>query len=555
MEMVFDLFKMMAGIGLFLLGMVFLEEALRKLAGRTFKIFLRNQTNNKLKAVAGGAIVTSVLQSSSVVNLMVLAFVGAGVLTMQNALAVILGANIGTTLTSWIVATLGFKLNIEALAFPIVGIFSVLMAITSRKFKFYYWSKFLFGFGLLFVGLSFMKSSFEQLASQFDFTTLADYPSLVFVFAGFIITTLIQSSSATVAITLTALHTNAITLIAGMAMVLGSEVGTTIKLILASFDGVAAKKRVALGNFFYNAFMILMIFIALKPIHDLLINQLRLTDMLAALVVFQSGINILGVILFFPFLNSFGNYLNSLFKKDEESARFINAIPPHQGDDLALDALKKEANRLLFMVISFVTHAFSTRIDEVERALDINYRDKSQDEKYDQLKLLHGEIHAYTIKFNKEALDEEEKELVERLASSVRNGMFAAKSIKDSGNDLDQFKNSSNNVKYQYYKQKRVEVREFYERLSALLIKSESANRFEDMVDLYNKVHEGYIKELSGLYHEGIDVRLSEVEVSTLINFNRELHASYKAIVWAAKDYLLNKEQAKYFAELPGFIR
>lgn len=250
MEIGFDLSKMMAGIGLFLLGMGFLEEALRKLAGRAFKIFLRKQTSNKLKAVAGGAIVTGVLQSSSVVNLMVLAFVGAGVLTMQNALAVILGANIGTTLTSWIVATLGFKLNIEGLAFPIVGIFGVAMVVVRREGTAYQWSKFLLGFGLLFVGLSFMKTGFESMVNQFDFGQLANYPLALFVIAGFVLTTLIQSSSATVAITLTALHSDAITLLAAMAMVLGSEVGTTIKLILAALNGIAAKKRVALGNFF-----------------------------------------------------------------------------------------------------------------------------------------------------------------------------------------------------------------------------------------------------------------------------------------------------------------
>ncbi len=149
MELSFELSKMAAGVGLFLLGVSFLEESLRKLAGRTFKIFLKRQTTNKLKAVAGGAIVTGVLQSSSVVNLMVLAFVGAGVLTMQNALAVILGANIGTTLTSWIVATLGFKINIESLAYPIVGVFGIAMVMLPRENRGYHWSKFLFGFGLL----------------------------------------------------------------------------------------------------------------------------------------------------------------------------------------------------------------------------------------------------------------------------------------------------------------------------------------------------------------------------------------------------------------------
>ncbi|HCM75531.1 MAG TPA: sodium:phosphate symporter, partial [Cytophagales bacterium] len=230
----YELSLMGAGIGLFLLGTNFLEEALSKLAGRSFKVFLKTQTNNKLKAVASGAIVTAVLQSSSVVSLMVLAFVGSGVLAMQNALSVILGANIGTTLTSWIVATLGFKINIESIAYPLVGVFGIAMALFQKEGKGYQWSKFFVGFGLLFVGLSFMKSGFEVVAQEFDFSVLDDYPLIIFVLVGFVLTSLIQSSSATVAITLTALNSDAVTLLAAMAIVLGSEVGTTIKLLIAS---------------------------------------------------------------------------------------------------------------------------------------------------------------------------------------------------------------------------------------------------------------------------------------------------------------------------------
>ena len=555
MEFVFNLSEMLAGIGLFLLGMVFLEESLRKLAGRAFKIFLRNQTSNKFKAVGGGAIVTAVLQSSSIVNLMVLAFVGAGVLSMQNALAVILGANIGTTLTSWIVATLGFKLNIEALAFPMVGIFGVIMVMVRKDGRSYQWSKLLFGFGLLFIGLSFMKSGFEQMVIHFDFNSIKNFPVVVFLLVGFILTSLIQSSSATVAITLTALHSEAITLLAAMAVVLGSEVGTTIKLIIASFEGIAAKKRVAVGNFMYNSFMIIIIFLALQPIHYFISDVIRLNDNLMALVFFQSGINILGVIIFFPFLNWFGNYLNGLFKKDDESTKFIRAIPAQTGEDLALEALAKETRRFLFLVIDFVVHSFDTKVDSIRPQIDARFGEKTLSEKYNYLKMLHGEMHAYTIRFNKESLDEEEREMLERLTSVVRNCMFAAKSINDSIEDIEQFRNSSNNAKYQYYKQKRIEVVKFYDQGALLLIKPSLPNSFEEMVTIYNKVQHGYTEELSKLYKTGVEINLTEMEISTLINFNRELYSSYKAFVWAMKDFLLNKEQTKYFSELPGFIR
>lgn len=550
----FDLSKTLAGIGLFLLGMSFLETSLRKLAGRTFKLFLRKQTNNKLKAMAGGALVTSVLQSSSVVNLMVLAFVGAGVLTMQNALAVILGANIGTTLTSWIVAMLGFKLNIDALAFPLVGICGIAMSLLHRADKAFEWSKFFFGFGLLFIGLSFMKGGFEELVNQFEFSRISDLPLVVFVLAGFILTTLIQSSSATVAITLAALHSEAVDLLAAMAIVLGSEVGTTIKLLIASINGIAAKKRVALGNFIYNIIILLIVLITLHPIHYLIHTTAGIHDNLLALVVFQTGLNVAGVILFFPFLNMFGRFLNRRFVSNGDGVRYIKSIPANEGGDLAVDAFQKETRRFLFLVIEYVLHSFGLSASVIQKEIDGDRSKKSLTEKYDYLKLLQGEIQSYSIRLNKETLTAAEKEELDRLVSSVRNSMFAAKSVKDSYFDIEQFRNSSNDTKYQLYWQKRKAVQNFYERLYTLLL-SPPANAFEDMVDMYNKVHQGYTEDLNNLYKEGLETRINEVEITTLLNFNRELYSSHKAIVWAVKDYLLNKEQADYFVELPGFIR
>lgn len=551
----YELSLMGAGIGLFLLGTNFLEEALSKLAGRSFKVFLKTQTNNKLKAVASGAIVTAVLQSSSVVSLMVLAFVGSGVLAMQNALSVILGANIGTTLTSWIVATLGFKINIESIAYPLVGVFGIAMALFQKEGKGYQWSKFFVGFGLLFVGLSFMKSGFEVVAQEFDFSVLDDYPLIIFVLVGFVLTSLIQSSSATVAITLTALNSDAVTLLAAMAIVLGSEVGTTIKLLIASVNGIAPKKRVALGNFIYNTFIIVVVLIALKPINHFITHFINIQDNLLALVIFQSGINVAGVIVFFPFLNAFGRLLTNMFSGNDESVKYIGSVSPATGGDLALEALLKETRRFMVLVIDFVVGSFGNAPIVIRKEVDKTFMGKTFVEKYEYLKQIHGEMHAYSIRFNKASLNADEHELLDRINSSIRNSMFAAKSIKDSHQDIDQFKNSSNDVKYQLYVHRSEELKKFYERLAALLLKPEGYNAFEDMVAIYNAVQVAYTEELNNLYKEGMDANLSDVEISTLINFNREIYNSYKAIVWATKDYLLDKDQAKYFGELPGFIR
>ena len=149
----YDIWKALAGIAIFLLGMNFMEEALHKLSGRPFKLFLKKQTANRFKAISGGAIVTGILQSSSVVNLVILAFAGAGIIKMQNALAVILGANFGTTLSSWIIATVGFKFNIENIAWAVTGIAGITMALMNKENRWHARSRLCLGIGLLFTGL------------------------------------------------------------------------------------------------------------------------------------------------------------------------------------------------------------------------------------------------------------------------------------------------------------------------------------------------------------------------------------------------------------------
>lgn len=204
MEILPHVLRLFAGIGLFLFAMYLLEESLKNLSGRNFKLFLQRVTKNRIGAVAGGALVTAVLQSSSMVSLMVLAFVGAGVFTMKNAMAIILGANLGTTLDSWIVATLGFKLNIELFAYPVTCAGGLLVIIFGNRKTVKYIAYFLLGFSLLFIGLSFMKTAMEAQVKEFDFSQYAETPLAIFLLIGFVISVIVQSSSVTMALALSA---------------------------------------------------------------------------------------------------------------------------------------------------------------------------------------------------------------------------------------------------------------------------------------------------------------------------------------------------------------
>lgn len=542
---------MMAGIGIFLLGMSFLEESLRQLAGRRFKLYLRDQAAHKARGVLGGAVVTAVLQSSSIVNLMVLALVGSNVLRLENALAVILGSNIGTTLDSWVVAIVGFKFSIESFAFPLLGIAGMLRVLWAKGTTRYNWAIFFFGLGAVFAGLEFMKNGFLGLAANFDFSSLGGYPLIFFLIAGFILTAIIQSSYAMMAIALSALHANALTILPAAAVVLGAELGTTIKLVVASAGDAGVKRQVAFGNFIYNALIISIAFVLIRQISQLLVYA-GIGDPMIQLVSFQTLINLTGAILVLPFLQPAAQWLERKFPGEKSYTAFIQNVPEGSGD-LGLEAFDKECRRFLLLTLDFFRHSFHSRRSTSESTSDDFVKLTIQDQ-YDYLKALHGEIHSWFIGQRKLPEDESVSVYTDQLISAVRNVMFAAKSIHDSANDIQQLRNSSKDEKYLLYDASRKEIATFCEKAEELVNKKKT-DVFEDLVSFHDQIKRDYGTQVARLYADGVQKKLTETEISTLMNFSRERFSGYKSLIWALKDLLLDKKQSAYFSELPGFIR
>lgn len=552
MELSFDIWKIFAGVAIFLLGMNMLEEALQQLAGRPFKLFLRKHTQHKLKAIGAGAVVTALLQSSSIVNLMLLAFVGTGIIQMQNSLAMMLGSNIGTTLTSWIVATIGFEFNIENVALPVTGIAGIAMVLLNKHSKWFQLSKFFLGFSFLFVGLNFMKTAVEAMVQQTDLSRFSEYPLLLFLLIGILITALIQASSATIALVLAALHANAIDLEPAMAIVLGAEVGTTIKLLLASAKGIPAKKQVALGNFLMNTIISLLLVFFLDPFALFINETLGIKNHVLALVFFQTLVNIISIILFYPFLNPFGRFLANRFTQQNDETLFIHKIKPAE-TELALQAMQKETDRFLQLIIAYSKHIFELK---PEQKNNNEFYKKTPEEKYEFIKHLHGDILSFYVRMQSNHVQPEEAVRFQLLISSVRNGMYAAKSLKDGWHDAILLKNSSNDKKFAYYEESRNRTAHFITTISQVLASKEPAQPNADaLIALYREIIKGYTDELSHLYKQGTINHLSETEISTIINYNRELYTAYKSLILAVKDLLLPEKDATAFEELPGFIR
>jgi phosphate:Na+ symporter len=312
-----NLWQLLGGLGIFLFGMYLMEGALNQLGGRTFKLFLRKNTRKRVPAVMSGALVTGVLQSSSVVTFMVLAFVGAGILKMRNALAVDMGANLGTTIDSWMVALLGFNLNFDLFSMIIIAAAAGGVMFSGKRKKLKELSLFLMGFGFLFFGLEQMKTGMSGTVKDFDFTPYAGYNRIVFVGLGFLITALIQSSSATVAITLSALHAGVFPLEVAVAIVVGAELGSSVKNALGAIGGNADKKRVTAGNIIFNITITTLGFFMIGPLIAF-IHAIGLKDPLLVLVCFQSMINLTGILIFLPLLDPYARFLEKRFRGNED---------------------------------------------------------------------------------------------------------------------------------------------------------------------------------------------------------------------------------------------
>jgi phosphate:Na+ symporter len=250
--------------------------------------------------------------------------VGAQTMSLFQAAGIILWANIGTTLTAWFVALWGFKINIAILALPFVGL-GWLTAVISKKHS--SWrgrAIFLLGFGMILLWLSYMKDSFAYIQNVIDLGAYHNLPTLFFLFFSIWLTILVQSSTVATTIILAAMYAHAITFDAGLAMIVGANIGTTFTAILWSLWGIAKQKQIAAFHVLFNIITWTIIYLSL-PIWDwLLVDVLKFTDPVVALAAFHSLFSIFGVILFVPVLWKFLSYIEKIFP---ENWNFLDRYP------------------------------------------------------------------------------------------------------------------------------------------------------------------------------------------------------------------------------------
>jgi len=539
----FDIWKFIAGLGLFLFGMFMLEEGIKALSGRAFKKFLRKHTKNRFKAVFSGTFITAMVQSSSVVSLMTLAFVGAGVIKLSNAIGIILGSNLGTTMTGWIVATLGFKVDIESFALPCIGLGGLGLIFLAKSERFSNISKLVVGFGFLFLGLEYMKMSISGLAESFDISVYADYGLFYFALIGLVLTAIIQSSSATMVITLSALSAGIITFEMAAAIVVGADLGTTVTVLLGGLGKTVSKRQVAFSHFFFNVVVASIGFIFLYAFIFLVKDVFGIENNITGLVAFHTSINLVGVILFIPFVGQFAKILEYMFKeRSETEANFINKVNI-KVPEAAITALRDETLTMARKVLALNIKGMAIKDQDLINKLSISDKHnllgmpiEDYISMYNSMKQLEGETIKYYIGIQKLELVDDESEYLNQIIASIRNASLSAKSIKDIRHNLNEFSDAVDGFLHKQHENLINRQVRFYKEYYRVLSRIDEGTTMEEIVDLYVLIKELDHEYLTNVYSELAHKKSQEQSVSSLFNTNREVYDSNKALVMALEN-------------------
>ena len=353
---------LLGGLGIFLLAMRMLTDGLRQAAGEALREILARSTRTPLRGVVSGLTVTALVQSSSAVAVAVIGFVNAGLMSLGQALGVVYGANIGTTFTGWLVTAVGMGPDVEALALPLVGI-GMLMRLFGRRTRVSGAGEAMAGFGLFFVGVQVLTTAFEGAAAGIDLSNLSVRGPVglaVCLVIGAAMTVLTQSSSAAIAITLTAVTGGLLPLEPAAAMVIGSNVGTTSTAVFASIDATSSARRVAAAHVVFNlatavvALLILPLMLWSVGAFERLLGMEPAPAL--SLALFHTIFNVVGVLLMLPLSARLTRALEQRFVTSAERLGRPRHLDGSIVDTptLALDALILELTRLLGMARDWV---------------------------------------------------------------------------------------------------------------------------------------------------------------------------------------------------------
>ena len=559
-----------AGVSILLFGMVTLEQGFKVFAKGPLRRILKKATEKLYKSISVGALVTAIIQSSSLVSVITISFISAGLISLSGGIGLIYGANIGTTFTAWLVAGFGLKVNISVLAMPML-IFGILFSFQHNK-SLKGLGNVLTGLGFFFLGIYYMKDGFDVFSNYIDLTqySIEGWPG-VFVYTGIgiLITTILQSSSASLAIVLTALAAGQITYENALALAIGTNIGTTITALIGSIGSNVSGKRLAVAHLIFNLVTGIVALVFIMPLAKL-VDFLSKTAGIAAddftlkLALFHTLFNFLGVMIMIPFIHRQERFLIRFIKeskrKDIDEPKYLNkAILEFPGT--LVTSLEKET-RYLFEnpIIEIIAHALNihrtdlisdlkikTVVKKSQKDIEVNVRELY----LRKVKSIYGQILEYaTIGQAELTLEAPHNQRISEIKIANRKMVEIIRDVKELRINV-----------LKYTQSDHTQMRSQYERFRRLIAKVlRAVNQMKDAEDPVKTKNE--IKELKKFFkakmksnNKSIDklIRENLIDVnmaSSLVNDHDNVNDMIKMILqvcellYAHKDSLFETTDA-----------
>ncbi|MGJ0358488.1 Na/Pi cotransporter family protein [Aliarcobacter cryaerophilus] len=548
-----------AGVAVFIIGMQFMEDGFKFFSGGILEKLIANSTNTNSKSIFLGITATAILQSSSLIAIIVISFLSAKIISLAGALGVVFGSAVGTTATTWIVSTLGVKIDIAAFALPMV-IFGVIFRFYKNR-NFQGVGNILLGLGFVFLGIGYMKDGFEDLKKGIDLAQFAidGYAGIiVYTLIGALATVIIQSSSATMALTVTALVTGQIVYINAMAIAVGANIGTATTAALGAMVSNANSKRMAVGLFIFKGITAVITLTSLYLMIDFVdyISKylgIKSDDWAMKLAVFHTLFNLVGLIIFSFFIPKLVIFLKKLFVEDKDSyiskPKFIDmeviAVP-----FAALKATRKETIHLYDNASEVLSHAImlhrhkyigksniSKIVKESSDIIDLNI-----DEFYEsRIKSLYSDIIDYSTYFINE-LDDEKRSYLNDLRNACRDIAESVKNTKELQKNIKKYISSNNG----YIKDEYNYIREAIAKTTNTINEIKNS---KDEIDVLSKSEllKEYLKGLDVIATRRIDILIREKRIDKKMATSL-LNDSYHANLIISK--LINVSKVLWIQDL-----
>lgn len=564
-----DVQEIAAGVAIFLFGMLMLEDGFKLFSGGALERLLERATGSTPRAISFGIISTTLLQSSSLVSVITISFLSAGLISLIGGVGIIFGANIGTTTGAWLVAGLGLKINIAAYAMPMIALSIILVFQKSKPLRGIGYA--LAGLGFLFLGIHHMKEGFDAFKDQIDLTRFALTGLLgLFVYSliGTTATVIMQSSHATMVLILTALAAGQISYENALALAIGANIGTTITAIISAFGANFQGKRLALAHLIFNmaTAIVALVFIApLRDSVDWISDAVGIApgDYAMKLAVFHTIFNVLGVALMLPFLTRLIAFLELRITEpvpDVSRPRYLNEAVDEFPQTLEI-ALRKEVLHLYENAIELILHGLNLHRDQVFSTNDVAALVRKSrspveldiGEGYERhVKTLYAAIVEFTTRAGDKRLDPEIADRVYAMRDVATDIVQAVKSVKHLRKNILRYTIRPQRVVTELYDGLRTEIARIVievrklgmaapEDRSALWLDQERARIEEDA--------RSTSKRVDALIRNG---ELSAVAATSFMNDSGYAYGAMRDLIKVARSYYIERDSA--MAELESLL-